>query len=186
MATSESSKRVLFEESSQALRPSQRTKEQISHGPKDMTQFEWSLHYQEQASRLILILGKVTRDGVIKSGHVFSYGRVLLVDYEDDNSPNLIMKLETSKGERNINLSEGKLVLTSCGPPELGRMLSKSDNIIRTLHPFVSGQAAFEEDYNTEDDKVLGSESPLMESPPPRIPKKSKTQKMQNKPKTKQ
>jgi hypothetical protein len=43
MATSESSKRVLFEESSQALRPSQRTVEQISHGPKDVTPFEWSL-----------------------------------------------------------------------------------------------------------------------------------------------
>jgi hypothetical protein len=66
---------------------------------------------QEQASRLICILGKVTGDGVIKSGHVFSYGRVLHIDYENDNSPNLIMKLETSKGEGNINVSEGKPVL---------------------------------------------------------------------------
>jgi hypothetical protein len=186
MSSSESSKRVLFKELSQALRPSQRTVERISHGPKDMTQFEWSLRYQEQASRFILILGMVMGDGVIKSDHVFSYGRVFRVDYEDDNSPNLIMKLETSKDERNITLSEGKLVLTSCEPLELGRMLSKSDNIIRTLHPFMSGHVAFEDDYNTEDDKVLGSESPLMESPPPRIPKKSRTQKVQNKPKKKQ
>jgi hypothetical protein len=63
------------------------------------------------------------------------------------------MKLETSKGERNITLSEGKLVLTCCEPPKLGKMLSKSDNIIRTLHPFISSQATFEEDYNLEDDK---------------------------------
>jgi hypothetical protein len=123
MATSESSKRVLFEESSQTLRPSQRTIEQISHGQKDMTQFEWSLSYQETTSRLILILGKVMGDGDIKSGHVFSYGRVLRVDYKDDNSPNLIMKLETSKSERNISLSEGNLILTSCEPLKLGRML---------------------------------------------------------------
>jgi hypothetical protein len=85
------------------------------------------------------------------------------------------MKLETSKGERNISISKGKLILTSCELPELGIMLSKSYNIIRTLHPFISGQAAFEDDYNTEDDKVLGSESPLMESPPPRISKKLRT-----------
>jgi hypothetical protein len=62
-------------------------------------------------------------------------------------------------------------------------MLSKSDNIIRTLHLFILGQAAFEEDYNTKDDKVLGFESPLVESPPLRIPKKSRAQKVQNKPK---
>jgi hypothetical protein len=48
-------------------------------------------------------------------------------------------------------------------------MLSTSDNIIKTLHPFISGQAAFEEDYNTEDDKALGFKSSLMESLLPRM-----------------
>jgi hypothetical protein len=120
MATCDSSKRVSFEELSQTLKPSQRPIKLVSHGLKDMTQFEWSLCYQEQVSRLILILGKVTGDGVIKSDlHVFSYGRVLRLDYEDDNSLNLIMKLETSKGKRNITLSMGKLVLTFCEPSEL-------------------------------------------------------------------
>jgi hypothetical protein len=115
-----------------------------------MTQFELSLRYQEQASRLFLLLGKATGDGDIKSDHDFSYGRFLRVDYEDVNSPNLIIKLESSKGEHNITLSEGKLVLACCEPPELRRILSKSNyNIIRTLHSFISGQATFEEDYNT-------------------------------------
>jgi hypothetical protein len=54
------------------------------------------------------------------------------------------MKLEISKGECHIILSEGKLVLTCCEPPELGR----------TLHPFILGPAAFEGDYNTKDDKA--------------------------------
>jgi hypothetical protein len=88
-----------------------------------MTPFEWSLRYQEQASRPIFLLGKVAGDGVIKSGHVFSYGKVLRVDYEDDTSPNLMMKVETSKGERNIVLSEERLVLASCEPSKLGGML---------------------------------------------------------------
>jgi hypothetical protein len=182
----DSSKRVLFDESSQPVRPSQRQVEHASNGTKDMTPFEWSLRYQEQASRLILLLGKVTGDGVIKSGHVFSYGKVLRVDYEDDTSPNLMMKVETSKGERNIVLSEERLVLASCEPSELGGMLSKSKNFIATLQPFISGQAAFEEYYNNDDDKGLGSQSPLVESSPLKIPKKSRTQKVQNKPKKKQ
>jgi hypothetical protein len=64
-------------------------------------------------------------DGAIKFGHVFSYGRVLRIDYEDDNSPNLIMKLETSEGKCNITLSKGELVLACYESPKLGRMLSK-------------------------------------------------------------
>jgi hypothetical protein len=62
-------------------------------------------------------------------------------------------------------------------------MLLKSDNI-RTLHTFILGQASFEEDYNTSDNKALGSISPLLESPrPPRTPNKSRAQNVQNKPK---
>jgi hypothetical protein len=48
MVISDSSKRVLFEESSQPLRPSQRPVKLVSHGPKDMTQFEWSFRIRSK------------------------------------------------------------------------------------------------------------------------------------------
>jgi hypothetical protein len=54
------------------------------------------------------------------------------------------------------------------------------------LQPFILGQVAFEEYYNNDEDKGSGSQSPLMESSPLKIPKKLRTQKVQNKPKKKQ
>ncbi len=149
----DSSKRVLFSQSSQGgkvvVGPSQKlsslSKPEASNNPKDMTSFEWALQYQEASKRLVLVLGKTAGEGIIKSGRVFPYGKMLQIDYQDEDSDTFIVHVATSKGDRVILLSEPRLVISSCEPYELQQILLKGENMITALHPFISGIVAFEE-----------------------------------------
>ena len=87
-----------------------------------MVPFKWALHYHESTSKLLLILGKVVGRGVIESGHVFTYGKVVHLEYQDEHSTSVLLTVETTKGERKLLLSEKKLIIYSCEPVELQKI----------------------------------------------------------------
>ena len=97
----ESSKRALFEHRSQESKGrvgAALKNPEVSHKTssvqlgsslstlKDMSSFEWAMKYQENNRRVILYLGKTTRTCVVSRGHMFSYGKMLEVDYQDEDS----------------------------------------------------------------------------------------------------
>ena len=79
-----------------------------------MTYFEWTLHYDENGRRLLIVLGKTTGQGVIAAGSLFTCGKVLQFNYEDEDSPTILLHVDTSKRERVMKLSEDRLVLGFC------------------------------------------------------------------------
>ena len=150
---------------------------------KDMTSFEWAFNYQEESRTLLLSLGKTDGPGVLKGGHVFSYGKVRRVDYQDEETANYIVSVETSKGERVLLLSESNLVLASCKPLELRHILSESENIIIALQPFISGHASFAEsvEATSEEEEVeVVHKEPLV--PVMQNKAKKRKQRVQSKP----
>ncbi len=121
-----------------------------------MITFEWALQYQEKARRVLLLLGKIVGDDVLEAGHAFAYGKVRKIDYQDEDSSNLVGYIETSKGERIILVSEYKLILASCVPLELQKRINTSNNLIVALQPFTVGQASFTDslEVSTEDNGI--------------------------------
>ena len=102
---------------------------------------------------MLICLGKTTDQGVIAVGRRFTYGKVLRVDYEDEDILNILLHAETSKGERLIKLSEDRLVLDFCEPVELQNIIYKGKNMIISLRPFIAEEAAFEDsdDVSSQD-----------------------------------
>ena len=126
-----------------------------------MTTFEWAFKYQQKARRLLLLLGKTIGDGILEECHVFTYGKVRKIDYQDKDSSNLVIYIETSKGECIILLSKYKLVLPSCVLGELQKVITASENLIVALQHFIARQASFAdplevsaEDLGIEEDDI--------------------------------
>ena len=65
---------------------------------KDMSSFEWAIKYQDNNRRVILYLGKIIGASVILGGDMFSYGKILKVGYQDDDSLPMKFKLKHLKG----------------------------------------------------------------------------------------
>ena len=154
----DSSKRALFDQASQESKRENPVPEKkvesakktsspklgsTSAVVKDMQSFEWAIKYKEDYKRTILYIGKTSGTGVISHGQVFSYGKILRVDYEDEESDALKVAVETSKGSRELLLSEKNLVVSHCQPVELRHILSEGDNMIITLEPFIGGRVTF-------------------------------------------
>ena len=110
-----------------------------------MSDFEWTFLYEKSERRLLLVLGKNPGRGVIEGGRQFPYGKVVHVNYQDEDSMNLLVHTKTSKGDRVLVLSETKLIVKKCMPLELARILGETMSIIMALKPFIAGEAVFEE-----------------------------------------
>ena len=54
---------------------------------------------------------------------MFSYGKMLRIDYEDADFVALLVVIEKSKGTRELFLSENNLVVSGCHPVELRHIL---------------------------------------------------------------
>ena len=118
---------------------------------KDISSFEWVLKYKKDHRHLLLCLGNKIGTSVILGGHVFSYGKVLLADYQDEDSNVYKVCVWTSEGECELLLSKGRLVVEGFHPLEVHHVLREQDNIIITLQPFISGHISFAE---TEEDSL--------------------------------
>ena len=166
-------KRALFEEPAQVTKPTYGSSKKTSstalvgtsNAGKDMTTFEWAIHYHKTARKLLLVLGKITSQCVLERGHAFTYGKIFRFDYEDDDSIDLRVKIETSKGEHNIKVSEYMLVYSACEPIEVQKVLTEGNNIIVTLQPFIVGDVTFadSEEASSEDreEENVGRRQPV-------------------------
>ena len=195
----DSSKRALFDQASQEskksdpitmkkVEPSQiRSLPQPGSSSavlKDMLAFEWALKYREDHKRVTLYIGRASGKGVVSRGQVFSYGKLLKVDYMDEDSDSFKVVVETSKGTRELLLSEPNLVISGCQPVELRHVLSESDNMILTLEPFIGGRVSFatSDEASSDDQNLKGKQvaSPIPAASRPKA--KKHKQPIQNKP----
>ena len=70
-------------------------KTEVKYFPK----VKWSLAYSKENGVLLLIMAKSEGKGKLEQGKMFTYGRMQNVDYEDSESNNLILDVQTIAGK---------------------------------------------------------------------------------------
>ena len=118
------SRRTLFESTgdgtskSSVGHPQAKIVESIPTDPKvkNYPKLEWSLVYSEENGVLLLIFAKSEGKGKLEQGKMFTYGRLRNVDYEDSESSNLLLDVQTTTGLRQVVIDENNLVLECCSP----------------------------------------------------------------------
>ena len=70
---------------------------------------EWSLAYSEENGVLRLIVATSEGKGKLEKGKMFTYGRLCNVDYEDSESSNLILDVQSTAGMRRVVVDENNL-----------------------------------------------------------------------------
>ena len=71
-----------------------------------------------------------------------------------------MLLVETSKGERKLLLSEKKLIIYSCEPLELQKILSEAQNWIVALQTFIPREAAFDDTEEASSEEILIMQGP--------------------------
>ena len=107
---------------------------------KNFPKVEWSLVYSEENGVLLLIFAKSEGKGKLEQGKMFTYGRLRNVDYEDSESSNLLLDVETSRGIRRVLVQENNLLLECCNPKVLRKDIQTKNNLIVALRPYVTGE----------------------------------------------
>ena len=69
---------------------------------KNYVKLEWSLVYSEEDGVLLRVVGKSEGKHELQLGKMFPYGRLHNVDYEDSESPNLLLDVEISGGIKRV------------------------------------------------------------------------------------
>ena len=85
---------------------------------------------RQKWKKLLIVLGKTPGQDVLATGRQFTYGKVLRVDYEDKDIPNIFLHVETSKGDHVIKLFEDRLFLGFCEPVEHQKIINEVKNMI--------------------------------------------------------
>ena len=85
---------------------------------------ECSLAYSEENGVLLLIFAKSDGKGKLEQGKMFTYGRMRNVDYEDSESNNLILDVQSIAGKRRV----------------LRKDIQTKKNLIVALCPYLSGE----------------------------------------------
>ena len=83
---------------------------------KNYTALEWSLVYVEEDGVLLLIFSESEGKGKLQLGKTFTYGKVRNIEYEDSDSSNIFLDVESSGGTRRVLVEEGNLVVECCHP----------------------------------------------------------------------
>ena len=84
-------------------------KTEVKYFPK----VEWRLAYSEENGVLLLIMAKLEGKGKLEQGKMFIYGRMRSVDYEDSESNNLILDVQTTAGKRRVVVDKTTLFPTA-------------------------------------------------------------------------
>ena len=134
---------------------------------------------RQKWKKLLIVLGKTPGQDVLATGRQFTYGKVLRVDYEDEDIPNILLYAKTSKGERVIKLSEDRLVLGFCEPGELQKIINQAKNMIVSLRSFIAGEATFEDSLDVSSQDV-GVEAEVRQRPVP-VPQRKRTSRRRQK-----
>ena len=107
---------------------------------KNYVDLEWSLLYVEEDGVLLLIFVKSEGKGKLELGKTFTYDKLRNVEYEDNDSLNLIIDVEILGGTRRVLVDEGNLVFECCSPKILQKDIQTKNNPIVALHPYVTGE----------------------------------------------
>ena len=67
------------------------------------------------------------------------------MDYEDLDSENLVLLVECSKGVRKMWVLEDLLVKDSCGPESFRQEIAFTNNLIKSLRPYIQGHISLKE-----------------------------------------
>ena len=70
----------------------------------------------EEDGVFLLIFVKTEGKGKLQLGKTFNYGIVRNIEYEDSDSPNILLDVESSVGTQQVLVDEGNLVAKSCYP----------------------------------------------------------------------
>ena len=62
------------------------------------------------------------------------------MDYEDSESTNLILDVQTTAGKRRVVVDENNLVADCCTPKVLRNDIKIKNNLIVALRPYLSGE----------------------------------------------
>ena len=71
---------------------------------------------------------------------MFTYGRMRNVDYEDSESNNLNLDVQSTTGKRGVVVDETKLVVDWCSPKVLRKDIQTKNNLIVALCPYLSAE----------------------------------------------
>ena len=63
---------------------------------KSYLHFEWTLIYPQEEGGWLLVFAKSEGEGKLQVGKTFTYGQIKNVEYEDNDSPNLLLDVESS------------------------------------------------------------------------------------------
>ena len=107
---------------------------------KNYVKVEWSLVYSEENGVLLLIFAKSEGKGKLEQGKMFTYGRLRNVDYEDSESSNLLLDVQTTAGLQQVVVDENYLVPDCCSPKVLRKDIQTKNNLIVALRPYVIGE----------------------------------------------
>ena len=111
-------------------------KTEVKYFPK----VEWSLAYSEENEVLLLIMAKSEGKGKLEQGKMFTYGSMWNVDYEDRESNNLILDVQSAASKRRVVVDETNLVVDYCTPKVLRKDIQTKNSLIVALRPYLSGE----------------------------------------------
>ena len=104
-----------------------------------------SLVYSEENGVLLLIFANSEGKGKLESRKMFTYGRLRNVDYEDSESSNLLLDVESLGGIRRVLVDENNLVPEWCSPKVLRKDLQTKNNLIVGLRSYVTRELMVEQ-----------------------------------------
>ena len=110
-----------------------------------MARSQYIAIYVDSNKKVVLLTTRSKGHGQLTKEHPFCYGWVLQLDYEDPDSLNLILLVDSSKGVRKTYVSEDRVVKDSCGLESFKVPIEGSNNFITTLRPYIEGHVTLRE-----------------------------------------
>ena len=101
------------------------------------------MQYVDSNKKVVLLIARNKGSCQLTKDKPFSYGRILRLDYEDPDSENLVLLVECSKGVRKMWVSEDLLVKDSCGPESFKQEIAFTNNLIKSLRPYIQDHISF-------------------------------------------
>ena len=109
------------------------------HLDRDLTGHEWAMQYVDSKKKVVLLVTRMAGRGILAQERPFAYGKILRLDYEDEDTTNLIVLVNCTKGVRKMLVSEDYLLKDSCGPESFRNAIKTGSNLITTLRPYIQG-----------------------------------------------
>ena len=89
---------------------------------------------------ILLIFAKSEGKGKLEKGKMFTYGRLRNVDYEDSESSNLLLDVQSTVGKQQVVVDKNNLVTDCCTPNVLRKDIQMKNNLIVALRSYVIGE----------------------------------------------